>query len=92
LHNATPGIQSHLLESLVYSDGLLLNAKSSTTTAMKAQHGKVVLGILAVKSSHCPAILRDPSCAVCCIGAHIPLPGNEYDFVFKGFCLADDTP
>ena len=51
---------------------------------------EVVLGILAVKSSRCPAILRDPSYAVCCIGAHFPPPGNEQDFVFKGFRLADE--
>ena len=28
--------------------------------------GEVFPGILAMKSSRCPAILRDPSCAVCC--------------------------
>ena len=51
--------------------------------------GEVVLGILGVKSSRCPAILRNPSRAVCCIGRHFPPLGNEHDFVFKGFRLAD---
>ena len=39
--------------------------------------GEVMLGILAVESSLCPAIL------------HFPPPGIEHDFVFKGFWLAD---
>ena len=31
-----------------------------------------------------------PSCAVSCIRAHFPPPGQEDDFVFVGFCFPDE--